>query len=49
MHLLPPQVELDPIVFILTLATLAIAWLACSLAKPGAGGRRHAGNPRMDA
>jgi hypothetical protein len=31
MHLLPPQVELDLTCLILTLATLAIAWLTCCL------------------
>jgi hypothetical protein len=31
MHLLPPQVELDSTVLILTLATLAITFLICSL------------------
>ena len=31
MHLLPPQVELDSNLLILTLATLAIGYLDCSL------------------
>jgi hypothetical protein len=31
MHLLPPQVELDSLCLVLTLATLAIAALICSL------------------
>ena len=37
MHLLPPQVELDVTCLILTLATLAIAWLTCSLPTRDAG------------
>jgi hypothetical protein len=41
MHLLPPQVELDLTCLILTLATLAIAWLTCSLPT------RHAGRSNV--
>src|SRR5262249_37223090 len=49
MHLLPPMVELDLILLILTLAMLAIAWLTCIV--PGdrvdadhRGRRRHHSN-----
>jgi len=46
MHLLPPQVELDLTCLILTLATLAIAWLTCSL-PPRDAGRLNAPNAAL--
>lgn len=46
MHLLPPQVELDPILMILTLATLAVAWLTCALSTRDAAAVRARGRPQ---
>jgi hypothetical protein len=46
MQLLPPMVELETIWLIFTLATLALAWLICSLPARDAG-RSNAPNAAL--
>jgi hypothetical protein len=47
MHLLPPQVELDPALFMLTLMALGIAWLVCKVSSHNDVGRRNTPNARL--